>query len=130
MHDEVTETLDARPRDAVVFSLHTLHDPQRAWAQANSLGLTDSSLWLDLIKRYEKIDRLAVLEPLTALTLSELENAGAAHYRTAARHLKRMRRLAAKTDRAGGVDALIAELRHTHRNRPRMQTEFDKAGLP
>ncbi|NED60022.1 hypothetical protein G3I15_03675 [Streptomyces sp. SID10244] len=94
------------------------------------MELADADVWLDLVKKYEKVDRLAVLPPLEALARNELENAGAGHYRAAARHLKRMRRLAAKTARADDVDALIEELRQAHRNRPRMQAEFDEAGLP
>ncbi|MEE4025040.1 hypothetical protein V1Y59_18285 [Gordonia sp. PKS22-38] len=130
LQDEVTTTLDTRPRDAVVFSLNTLRDPRQAWAQAHDLSLTDGSLWLDLIKKYEKIDRLAVLGPLTDLVHAELETAGAGHYQAAARHLVRMRRLANGTDRAHEVDTFIVQLRDIHRNRPRLQQEFDRAGLP
>ncbi len=83
LHDEVTDTLSAHPRDAVLFSLNTLHDTQRAWDTAHSLKMTDADVWLHLVKKYEKIDRLAVLPPLEALTRNELENVGAGHYRTA-----------------------------------------------
>ena len=48
----------------------------------------------------------------------------------AARRLKKMRKLAAGSDQATEVDHLIAELRQTHRRRPRLQQEFDRAGLP
>ena len=41
-----------------------------------------------------------------------------------------MRRLAANTEQDAHVDDLIAELRQTHRRRPRLQQEFDRAGLP
>jgi hypothetical protein len=41
-----------------------------------------------------------------------------------------MRRIAAGTDHARGVDELIAILREEHRRRPRLQREFDNAGLP
>lgn len=41
-----------------------------------------------------------------------------------------MRRLAAGSEHAADVDALIAELRNEHRRRPRLQQEFDRAGLP
>jgi uncharacterized Zn finger protein len=60
----------------------------------------------------------------------DLSHAGAQHYRVAARRLARMRRLAAGTSQADAVDELIAELRRTHRRRPRLQQEFDRAGLP
>jgi len=41
-----------------------------------------------------------------------------------------MRKLAAGNDAAGQVDILIADLRETHRRRPRLQQEFDRTGLP
>ena len=41
-----------------------------------------------------------------------------------------MRRLGAGTDRAGEIDDLIKTLREEYRRRPRLQREFDKAGLP
>jgi hypothetical protein len=41
-----------------------------------------------------------------------------------------MRTLAAGTDQADTVDTFIAELRDTHRRRPRLQQEFDRARLP
>lgn len=128
---EVTATLSDQPRDAVAFSLFTLDDPRRAWEQARALRLSpDDSLWLDLIKRYEKIDKLAVLDPLVGLVDAELEYTGVGHYKAAARHLKRMRTIAKGTDRASSVDELIADLREDNRRRPRLQQEFDKAGLP
>jgi hypothetical protein len=41
-----------------------------------------------------------------------------------------VRKLAAGTDQLADVDALIADLRATHRRRPRLQQEFDRARLP
>lgn len=41
-----------------------------------------------------------------------------------------MRKLTAGTDKAADVDELIAELREEHRRRPRLQQEFERAGLP
>lgn len=130
LRDEVTEMLSANPRDAVSFSLNTIGDLRLAWEQAHALSLTDVSTWLDLTKKYEKIDPLAVLEPLRWLVEAELESTGPRHYKVAARHLKRMSKLAARTERASDVDTFIADLREHHRRRPRLQTEFDKAGLP
>ncbi|MDN5794323.1 MAG: hypothetical protein L0H79_01060 [Intrasporangium sp.] len=128
--DEVMTTLSARPREAVSFALYTLRDVPLAWEVAHSLTLEDDRLWADLAKAYEKLDPLAVLPVLTLLTLGELEVADAKRYRYAARRLARMRGLAAGTDKAVEVDALIAELRETHRRRTRLQQEFDRACLP
>jgi hypothetical protein len=41
-----------------------------------------------------------------------------------------MRRLAVGTEQQADVDDFIADLRETHRRRPRLQQEFDRAGLP
>ena len=119
-----------RPRDTVLFAQLTLTDLPLAWTLAHELELTDDGAWSELAKAYEKLDPLAVLPVLSRVVDHDLANTGAAHYRAAARRLARMRRIAAGTDQASGVDALIAELRQTHRRRPRLQQEFDRAGLP
>lgn len=41
-----------------------------------------------------------------------------------------MRKLSHGSGQAAEVDELIAELRETHRRRPRLQQEFTRAGLP
>ena len=41
-----------------------------------------------------------------------------------------MRALATGTSHAVDVDAFIAQLRDTHRRRPRLLLEFDRAQLP
>ena len=128
--DEVVTTLAASPSDAVLFALLTLKEPEFAWNLAHSLALDSDHTWSDLVKVYEKVDRLAVLPIHQRLVENELVEAGAQHYRLAARRLAKMRKLAAGSDQAVEVDALIAELRETHRRRPRLQREFGRAGLP
>ena len=122
--------LASRPADAVLFALLTLTDPRLAWDLAHSLQLDDDRAWHELIKAYEKIDPLAVLPIHTKLVEKDLVQADAQRYRLAARRLVKMRRIAAGTSRAADVDALIKELRENHRRRPRLQQEFDRAGLP
>jgi uncharacterized Zn finger protein len=114
----------------VLFAQHTLHDLPLAWTLAHDLNLTDDGAWADLAKAYETLDPVAVLPVLARVVDHDLSHAGAQHYRVAARRLARMRRLAAGTTQADAVDELIAELRRTHRRRPRLQQEFDRAGLP
>ena len=97
---------------------------------AHSLSLGDHRTWSDLAKAYEKVDQLAVLPVLTRLVERELTEADAQHYRIAARRLAKMRKLAAGTDRATDIDQLVAQLRQTHRRRPRLQQELDRAGPP
>lgn len=126
----VMATLESCPREAVSFALHSLKDVELAWNLAHSLGLPEPGLWEHLAKAYEKIDPLAVLPILTNLVHGELQVADAQRYRSAARRLARMRKLAAGADKAAEVDELIAELREEHRRRPRLQQEFDRAGLP
>ena len=128
--DEAMDTLATQPRDAVLFALLTLKDVRLAWNLAHSLTLTDAATWKELVKKYEKVDPLAVLPVLQQLAVDELVEAKAQNYRFAARRLAKMRKLAAGAEHAADVDTLVAELRETHRRRPRFQQEFDKAGLP
>ncbi len=128
--DDVVATLAASPSDAVLFALLTLKDVQFAWNLADTLTLDNDRTWNELIKAYEKVDPLAVLPIHQRLVETELVQTGAQHYRLAARRLATMSRLAAGSDRAGEIDHLIADLRETHRRRPRLQREFNRAGLP
>lgn len=128
--DEVLTTLADSPSDAVLFALVTLKDVQFAWELAHSLALGSDHTWAELIRAYEKVDPIAVLTIHQRLVENELVNAGAQHYRLAARRLAKMCKLANGSDAAGEVDELIAALRETHRRRPRLQQEFDRAGLP
>lgn len=128
--DEVLDTLARSPRDVVIFALHHLGDAELAWTLAHNLGLTDTRSWSALVDAYEQVDPLAVLPVLQDLVATDLRDADARGYQQAARRLRRMRRLAAGTDRTREVDDLIAVLREEHRRRPRLQREFDKAGLP
>lgn len=118
------------PRETVIFALAHLKDIPLAWNVAHDLGLEDDRTWSDLAKAYERFDPLAVLPIHTDLVEKELAEADAQHYRSAARRLKKMRKLAAGTDQALEVDQLIADLRHRYHRRPRLQLEFDRAGLP
>lgn len=128
--DEVLTSLASSPRDAVVFVQSSLKDLPLAWNLAHSLGLEDDRTWSDLAKAYEKVEPLAVLPVLTRLVEHELTEADAQNYRVAARRLAKMRELAAGTDKTNEVDNVIADLREKHRRRPRLQQEFDRAGLP
>jgi hypothetical protein len=114
----------------VLFALLTLKEVQFAWKLAYSLGLDSDDVWERLATAYEKVDPLAVLPLLARLVENELTEAGAQHYRIAACRLAKMRRLATGSAEAAGVAELIAELRATQRRRPRLQQEFDRAGLP
>ena len=130
LHNEVIATLATRPDQSVLFSISTLHDPRLAWEQAHALGLDNDLVWVELVKAYEKIDPLAVLPVHQRLVEHELVTTDARHYRLAARRLATMRKLAAGTDQLADVDAFITGLREIHRRRPRLQQEFDRAGLP
>lgn len=128
--DGVLDSLAESPRDAVCFVQRHLGDVSLAWQLAHTLGLRDARTWSDLAKVYEKHDAEAVLPVYTELVEDELQVADAGNYRSAARRLKKMRKLAAGTPSAAQVDELIAGLREQHRRRPRLQQEFDRAGLP
>ncbi len=128
--DEVCARLTSRPRDAVLFAQLSLKDIPLAWNLARTLGLEDDRTWSDLGKAYEKLDPVAVLPVYTDLVERELADADARHYRSAARRLKKMRKLATGSGEAAEVDEFIADLRERYRRRPRLQLEFDRAGLP
>jgi hypothetical protein len=129
--DTVLAALSHLPRDAVLFALGHLDDVSHAWELAHSLGLDSADVWEQLANAYQKIDPVAVLPVYRCLVEQELTIAGARHYQVAARRLKTMRRLAASDhDKAAEVDAFVADLREQHRRRPRLQREFDQAGLP
>jgi hypothetical protein len=128
--DEVLDTLAHSPRDAVLFALHHLGDVELAWILAHTLELTDTRTWSGLTDAYEQIDPLGVLPAMQDLVVADLRDADARGYRQAARRLRRMRKLTAGTDRAAEVDNLIGALRAEHQRRPRLQREFDQAGLP
>ena len=128
--DQVLDRLASRPRDAVLFALLTLKDIPFAWGLAHSLGLSDDLTWSELINAHEKVDSLAVLPIHARLVENELTEASAQHYRIAARRLAKMRKLAAGSAKAADIDDLIAGLRQRHHRRPRLQQEFDRAGLP
>jgi len=129
-HDEIVATLAASPSEAVLFALLTLKDASFAWNLAHSLGLHNDRTWSELAKAYEKVAPLAVLPVHQRLVENELIEASAQRYRLAARRLVKMRKLAAGSDKAVELDNFIAELRDTHRRRPRLQQEFNRAGLP
>jgi hypothetical protein len=128
--DEVFERLTPHPRDAVLFAQLSLKDVPLAWNLAHGLGLADARTWSDLVKAYEKFDPIAVLPIHTELVEGELMAADAKNYRSAARRLKKMRKLAAGSSESAEIDELIADLRERYRRRPRLQLEFDRAGLP
>lgn len=128
--DAIMATLEQQPRGALVFALHTLKDLDLAWTLTHSLGLDDPYPWDELATAYEKVDPIAVLPIHSAQVMANLEIADAKHYRAAAGRLARMRALGHGTHHAAEVDQLIADLRATHRRRPRLQQEFDRATLP
>ena len=128
--DEVVATLAASPRDAVLFALLTLKDSEFAWNLAHSLALDSDHTWSEVVKAYEKVDPIATLPIHQRLVENELVEAGAQHYRLAARRLAKMRKLSAGSEKSAEVNDLIADLREIHRRRPRLQQEFDRAGLP
>lgn len=130
---EVVSGLSQRPHDVVGFVLNSLQRPQQAWDLAHALGMDDDHTWDQLATAFEQVDPAAALPVHARLVTQELTTADARRYRTAARRLARMRTLAVGTGRDGEtdvVDTLIADLRHTYRHRPRLQQEFNHAGLP
>ena len=128
--DLVLDRLALRPRDAVLFALLTLEAPELAWGLAHELSMSDADVWDRVLKEYEQLDPIATLPVHTRLVEELLVDAGAGNYQRAAERLRTMRRLAAGTPHSTEVDAFIAQLRATHRRRPRLLQELDRAHLP
>lgn len=102
--DEVVAALAASPRDAALFALLTLKEPELAWNIAHSLTLDSDHTWGELVKAYEKVDPIAVLPIHQRLVENELVEARAQHYRLAARRLAKIRQLANGSEQAAQVD--------------------------
>ena len=128
--DEVFERLSPHPREGGAIRT-TL--PQRRSAGGNlahRLGLQDDRTWSDLAKAYEKLDLIAVLPVYTGLIERELTDTDPRHYRTPRGGSRRCASSLRGARESAEVDELIAELRERYRRRPRLQLEFDRAGLP
>ena len=117
-------------RDAVLFALLTLNEPELAWDLAHELNLNDADAWDRDLKEYEQHDPIATPPIHTRLVEELLVDAGAQNYQRAAKRLRTMRALPAGTPHGPDVDAFIAQLRETHRRRPRLLQEFDRAHSP
>ena len=65
--DQVLDRLSSRPRDAVLFALLTLNEPELAWDLAHELNLTDADAWHRVLKEYEQLDPVATLPVHTRL---------------------------------------------------------------
>ncbi len=128
MEAAVVERLEQRPYDFIVFLLRTIKDVPRAWAEAHRTGLADDALWTQLVDAYQQLDPAAVIHVLQRLAESDLQVADVRNYKSAARRLMQMRGLAVKTGQADHVDAVIADIRYRHRNRPRLLQELDRSG--
>jgi hypothetical protein len=128
--DDVMGRLAASPPDAVLFALLSLKDVRYAWQLAHSLGLNDNRTWSESAKGYEKVDPHRRASRAQSTRPERAGRDRAQHYQVAARRLAKMRKLAAGTNHVAEVDWLIAELRESNRRRPRLQQEFDRAGLP
>lgn len=83
--DEVVTTLAASPRDAVLFALLTLKEPEFAWNLAHSSALDSDQAWSELAKAYEKVDPITTLPIHQRPVENELVTAGAQHYRSQSR---------------------------------------------
>jgi hypothetical protein len=118
-----------RDVDAIIRT-HARDRKVAAWFEDTARAFEEISE-IDLAIEWAKRATDAVLPVYRCLVEQELTIAGARHYQVAARRLKTMRRLAASDhDKATEVDAFVADLREQHRRRPRLQHEFDRAGLP
>lgn len=131
--DQVLARLQREPRDQVLFLLHTLHDPDRAFTAAVALRMPftewNDQIWDELTAARVKADPGAVLPVLEQQVESMLLVADASRYRAAASRLQRYRDAAIAAGTPDRAVALVERLRAEHRRRPRLQAELDRAGL-
>lgn len=130
----VLEALAGQVREVVVFLLFDLHHPVRAFHAAIDGELPharwNDELWNDLIDQQLLSDPAVVIPIIEQQVDQLLEIADAHNYRLAARRLRVLRRAAAAAGDPGHADTVIQQLRLRHKNRPRLQLEFDRAHLP
>ena len=104
----------ARPREAVLVRVvRAGRSHPRVGSRPLPHPLTSRACGRSWPSCYEKVDPLAVLPIHTRVVLADLEHADAGFYRSAARRLARMRKLASGSPEAAEVDELIADLRET-----------------
>ena len=126
-HRDEVATLAASPRDAVLFALLTLKEVQFAWKLAFSLGLDSDDVGAaGHGVREGRPARRAAARPARR---ERTDGGRRAALPDRPRRLAKMRKRATGSRRQG-LNEFIAELRETHRRRPRLQQEFDRAGLP
>lgn len=110
--------------DATAPNLWPAHDPIAAALHANA-GNIEAVM---IAGRWRKRDHHLVDVDMDTLRHEIAESA-----QRLLHHLEPSEtpsQLAVGTDQAEAVDTFIAELRETHRRRPRLQQEFDRARLP
>ena len=133
LRDEVVDALArADAGGAVLFVLRTLRDVRGAWelAHERDLPMAWIEVWSDLVGEFERLDPLATLPVQRAIVESDLALTAVRFYRRGAARLAHMRELAAGTGEEERVEAWIGEFRAKYPRRPRLQVEFDAAGLP
>ena len=126
---EVEALLDEKDDEWVQMVGWVLGDIPRAWAEAERRGVSNRWLWERLVGEYADTNPAAVIPVMRELVEGDLEVANAHNYGVAARRLVDMRRCAHAAGTAEEFEAYVAELREAHRNRPRLQKEFTRAGL-
>ena len=130
LQQQVVGRLMGRPWEAVAFLLRQLADVDSAWQVADEhADLMGAGLWGELADARGLSHPDEAVPVLVRLADDELRETGARYYRVAANLLVRARRFAVAAGQGDDFDAVIRELREVHRRRPRLQQEFDRAGL-
>lgn len=74
-------------------------------------------------------DPASVIPVLRELVDTDLEVADVRNYRSAAKHLRKLRTAMNAVDRASQFEDTLGSLREQHKRRPRFLEELRKAGL-
>ncbi|MFT4259647.1 hypothetical protein [Microbacterium sp.] len=133
VREEAVTLMRKNPRTLVAFLLDA-DDVTRAWNEAlDSLGGAGGGLlpqqWDELVKRYAKVDAVAVLPVMAQLIDDRLVEANTAVYAGAVKRMKELRKAAALAGVPEMADAYLAEWRERFRRRTTLIKRMDAAGV-
>ncbi|MEO6531710.1 MAG: DUF6880 family protein, partial [Specibacter sp.] len=126
MQTQVLTTLSQRPDDYIEFLLVTLQDVPLAWTEAHRVDLGRVDLWDRLIATHGVHDPAAVLPVLEGLIEGGLTVADVRNDKMAVSRLSKHRAIATAAGHPEATAALLASLRESNSNRPRLLRELDR----
>lgn len=117
----------AETRDRSLLVEIFLHesDPEAAWREAEAGGCSNG-LWLELAKRREKSHPEDSVRIYEARVTALLRNTGDRVYQEAVANLRRIKALLAGCGKEAAFQALLADIRATHRRKRNLMKMLDR----